>query len=272
MAIRSNIVNIPTNNNRIAELIRDLTQQRLAIPNLTGTEPLELLLEIGIEKLLKDYEFIFSESKICSLKDIKFNDEKPTGKMDPSLNVRKSLAASRVSASGAEKARKTLLHINSHSMDQPSEVVGIRNSRFEENEVNLNISKLAQIHLLVEHLQLIQINLNLDNDYGAVARRVFEKPLISFEALQEMSLDKLEIPILSKKANQLVENTLPSAKKIVMQSENKFRKIENIFYFNIDLVVPPHVIGFKVDESLGISDRSTLYHYFHATKISTQAF
>jgi len=36
------------------------------MPCLSGAEPLELLLEIGLEKLYKDYEFIYTESKLCS--------------------------------------------------------------------------------------------------------------------------------------------------------------------------------------------------------------
>lgn len=50
-----------------------MSERRLAIPCLTGSEPLELLLEIGLEKLTKDYEYIFSESKICSVDDLGIN-------------------------------------------------------------------------------------------------------------------------------------------------------------------------------------------------------
>lgn len=263
VAIRSNIVNIPTNNNRIAELIRDLTQQRLAIPNLTGTEPLELLLEIGIEKLMKDYRFIFSESKICSLNAINFN-EQPQLEKAPD---RKSLAV----PNSHDKARKTLLHVNSqNSVECSDEIVGIRNSRFSESEVDWKISKLAQIHLLIEHLVMIQNNLNLDNDYEAIAHKILEKPAISFDVLNEKLFDKLEIPILSKKANSLVENSKPSAKKIIMRSENRFKKIENVFYFNMDLILPLHVLNL---EELDVkSENNEKYHFFHSTKLSKVAF
>lgn len=67
--------NMPTNNNRLATWVRDLAEKRMAIPQLNGSEPLELLLEIGIEKLAKDYDFIFSESKICSADSLKFKEE-----------------------------------------------------------------------------------------------------------------------------------------------------------------------------------------------------
>lgn len=57
---------MPTNQNCLAELIRLISQRRLAVPCLNATEPLELLLEIGLEKISKDYEYIFSMSKIYS--------------------------------------------------------------------------------------------------------------------------------------------------------------------------------------------------------------
>lgn len=66
---------MPTNNNRLANWVRDLCEKRMAIPQLNGSEPLELLLEIGIEKVAKDYDFIFSESKICSAENLKLKEE-----------------------------------------------------------------------------------------------------------------------------------------------------------------------------------------------------
>lgn len=56
---------MPTNKTRLAYLIREVSKERIAIPRLNGSEPLELLIEIGLEKLSKDYEYIFSESKLC---------------------------------------------------------------------------------------------------------------------------------------------------------------------------------------------------------------
>lgn len=57
--------NTPRSKNRLASLIRDISEKR-NIPRLSGSEPLEILLEIGLQKISKDYEHIFSESKICS--------------------------------------------------------------------------------------------------------------------------------------------------------------------------------------------------------------
>lgn len=77
---------MPTNNNRLANWVRDLAEKRMAIPQLNGSEPLELLLEIGIEKVAKDYEFIFSESKICSAESLKFKEKYAIHQIPPSIH------------------------------------------------------------------------------------------------------------------------------------------------------------------------------------------
>lgn len=61
---------MPANETRLATLIRDVCDQRIAIPRLIGSEPLELLLEIGLEKVSKDYEYIFTKSRLCSAEDL----------------------------------------------------------------------------------------------------------------------------------------------------------------------------------------------------------
>lgn len=70
-SVKCNIVNMPSANTKLGELIRDLAEKRHAFPVLTGSEPLELLLEIGLEKTMRDYNFIFEESRICSANDLK---------------------------------------------------------------------------------------------------------------------------------------------------------------------------------------------------------
>lgn len=47
----------------------------MTVPHLNGAEPLELLLEIGIDKITRDYEFIFTESKLCSAESLKYSEK-----------------------------------------------------------------------------------------------------------------------------------------------------------------------------------------------------
>lgn len=235
---RSCIVNIPMNNNRMGELIRELTHQRLAIPHLTSTEPMELLFEIGLEKVMKDYEYVFSESKICLLSDISIGERKIMSSItdDNRFSVRKSLAASS-DALQSVQSRKTLLHGTNGSPDSLI-IDEIRNSRFSERESQKSISKLAQIHLAVEHLLLIQSHLNLEHDYASITKKILENPLVKFEEIEKRKIDKFQIPINDKNVSQLVNNLIPNAQKIRMRSENEFKAIESVFYFNIEQIVP----------------------------------
>lgn len=191
---------MPTNNNRLANWIRDLAEKRMAIPQLNGSEPLELLLEIGIEKVVKDYDFIFTESKICSAENLKFkeeyvimyftshrylhcftihsfrsNDASANTDSDVSgYNIRKSLKTpmhrptnvDKISAS-QNTQRKTLIHSKSenYSSGQVDHISGngFRNSHFELQNVENKLAHLAQIHLVLEHMLLIRSTLNLEN-------------------------------------------------------------------------------------------------------------
>lgn len=267
IASRSNVVNIPMNNNRLSELVRELSQQRLAIPHLIGTEPLELLLEIGIEKLMKDYEFILSESRICNLSDMKFGSGSHQTKGDNRLSVRKSLAAADLNQS--DRSRKTLLKThNSLESNEDDDFGNVRNSRFVEREVELNISKLAQIHLIVEHLLLIHNNINMDNDYTTIIKKLFEKPLVPFDDLQYQKFDRFEISINDKKVIQLVDGLIPNSQKFKLQSENKFKDVTSVFYFNIEQIVPPLEKQEKENE---VEDKSgDAFHFISYTTIASK--
>lgn len=162
---------MPTNKNRLAEIISNLANGRLAMPCLSGAEPLELLLEIGLEKVYKDYEYIFTESKLCSTNLLKGNVEVGTS-AEPSNDIpklRKSLHnAVRADPTPGGGLRKTLLH---HSGDtkqngakyQSDDTAGFKNSSFDAQESMMRISHLFQIQCALEHLLMIHINLNIPN-------------------------------------------------------------------------------------------------------------
>ncbi|XP_026481430.1 protein zwilch-like [Ctenocephalides felis] len=60
-------VNIQTEENtntRLESLVYDVFHHRAAIPHLSGLQPLELLLEAGVEKLCKDYIYFFETYKL----------------------------------------------------------------------------------------------------------------------------------------------------------------------------------------------------------------
>lgn len=182
---------MPTSDNHLAKLLREISQQRIAVPCLTGTEPLELLLEIGLEKIIKDYEYIFSESKICSPTDLnireKYNiykiillqyslfqmrfsffffcrENKSEKSGNIIINVRKTLLkpdTSLSSSSSLASGRKTLMHCVDN--ETPVEDIGFHNSKFDRQDIERKLAKLAQVHLILEHLALVQLHINPEN-------------------------------------------------------------------------------------------------------------
>lgn len=146
--------NIPMNDNRLAELIREISQKRLAVPCLSGAEPLQLLLEIGLEKALKDYEHIFKHSKICSAQDLSMaaSAQQRTGNKPATNNTDEAAAAK----------RQTLM-LRNQSVDDDEDqrdTNGFQNSTFNRTRTERQLDRLAHVHLLMEHLMLIQIHLN----------------------------------------------------------------------------------------------------------------
>lgn len=47
--------------------------------------------------------------------------------------------------------------------EQTPEPIGFQNSHFIRHEIETKLGKLAQIHLVLEHLLMIRSNLNLEN-------------------------------------------------------------------------------------------------------------
>ncbi|XP_065082364.1 protein zwilch-like [Ochlerotatus camptorhynchus] len=245
-ASRSNLANIPSNNNRLAQLIKSIAQGRLAIPILTGAEPFELLLEIGFEKIFKDYQIIFHESKICNLdlgkvgRSAKGSDARNNSRAS---SIRKSMYEAVPSSTGSSaQSRKTaILSGTGDGSGDHDDDGAIRNSYFNADEANLKIGKLAQVHLLLEHLLSIEAHLKLTSIYPQVAEEYFARPTVSFEEFRSKKTDQLEIPILNNKIIELVENGSPYIRRIGMTSRTKFRTVQSIFYQSSDPILPTNL-------------------------------
>lgn len=265
-AAHCNIVNTPTNKNRLAEIITEVANKRLAIPCLTGTEPLELLLEIGLEKLYRDYELIFDESKICSPNDLKHkslfdsphNDEK--GAMP---NVRKSLR--NAVRPDPVAMRKTLLHNKAKGDNKfdHDETVGFKNSSFDEIEVSERLAKLLQVHCALEHLLMIHVNLNLTNVYSEVCEQLLSKPLRFLDNIDENLVDEIEISLSAHDVREHLESKVPQMRRISMRSENKFREVKSTFYYNMNNICPPAVSEYFQSEDKEASKEITYYSWMY---------
>lgn len=86
------------------------------------------------------------------------------------LNVRKSLktqfSSNGMAASTNGLPRKTLMHKMSDGameLNDSKEMVGFQNSQFNLKQIEANLARLGRIHLILEHLITIKVNLNLEN-------------------------------------------------------------------------------------------------------------
>ena len=53
-----------TNSTRLAKWISDIKQQKAKAPMLAGSLPLEILVDIGIEKLNRDYTYLLLSANL----------------------------------------------------------------------------------------------------------------------------------------------------------------------------------------------------------------
>ncbi|KAH8406447.1 hypothetical protein KR215_000917 [Drosophila sulfurigaster] len=279
-AVRCNIVNMPTNKNRLAEIISNLANSRLAMPCLSGAEPLELLLEIGLEKVYKDYEFIFTESKICSSSLLKGSTtaaaETDAGNELPKL--RKSLhnavrGDTAPNGAGAGGMRKTLLHHSADSKQAPGKFQngddgGFKNSTFDEKDSLMSISKLFQIHCTLEHILMIHINLNLPNVYADVCTQLLNKSPRQLECIDDQVSDVVDIQLSAHYVREHLDGKDPHSRHITMKSSNKFRELTTTFYFNLENICPPDLVQcFQSDDKEMVKERT--YHSWLYRKIRT---
>ncbi|XP_021918233.1 protein zwilch homolog isoform X2 [Zootermopsis nevadensis] len=61
----------PKNPTRIAHILRELMRGSLSLPEISGIRSVELLIEIGLEKISKDYTHIFLSSGVATLEQLK---------------------------------------------------------------------------------------------------------------------------------------------------------------------------------------------------------
>ncbi|XP_030564056.1 protein zwilch [Drosophila novamexicana] len=278
-AVRCNIVNSPTNKNRLAEIISNLANSRLAMPCLSGAEPLELLLEIGLEKVYKDYEFIFTESKVCSTSLLKSSSESTNASLNDGSatndisKLRKSLHNAVRSDTPGGGMRKTLLH-HSAGIKQPGakyqngDVPGFKNSNFDEQESMLKVSKLFQIHCTLEHLLMIHIHLNLPNVYADVCTQLLNKQPRLVESIDDNLSDVVDIQLSAHYVREHLDGKEPHSRQITMRSHNTFREHTTTFYFNLENICPPELAQcFQCDDKELVKERT--YHYWLYRKIRT---
>ncbi|XP_037027581.1 protein zwilch [Bradysia coprophila] len=257
---QSIVVNTPRNNNRLASLIRDISEKR-NIPRLSGSEPLEILLEIGLQKVSKDYEYIFSESKVCPSAGFQ-GFIKETAERAP-VNDRKTLHHA------VETNRQTMLNKNKQMDIAKLNIAEFGYTRFDKYEIDRFLAKLAQVHLILEHIILMQVNLNLDHTVLRSIINSLPKGVTDFQRLGAVKNDRREFSIAPTALLSKVENLTPQTIKITMKSENRFRFVSDTFHYSVDPICPPNVFPY-MQNSEEIVNKEILYCGLHYVKLGSR--
>lgn len=74
-------------------------------------------------------------------------------------------------------------------------------THFDKFEIDRYLTKLAQVHLFLEHIILMQVNLNFDHTVFRSLINNLPKNVIEFSRLRTMKCDKREFSI---SANELL--------------------------------------------------------------------
>ncbi|XP_050072480.1 protein zwilch-like [Anopheles maculipalpis] len=232
LSTHSNIVNVPTNGTRFAQLILAMIQDRLAIPSLTGSEPYELLLECGFSKLMNDYRTIFSESGVYELEFEKLFQPQVTC-------TRKSRYAtgSGPQADHAGGTQRSALLFQPTVEDRGREK-SILLSNFDEDEVKIRLNRLAQVHLLLEHLLLLESVVNVPSIYGRVCELYLNRQPFSYGEVYNRKSDLLEFDMDEFMLLCKADHLLPCARRVSMSSGNLLQKLETVFYQNTRPLLP----------------------------------
>ncbi|XP_055681844.1 protein zwilch [Lutzomyia longipalpis] len=262
-ASENKILNTQTNTNHLAMLIDAVAHKELSIPCLIGSEPLELLLEIGLEKARKDYEYIFTESKICFPEELQLGAEATVEENQAHskrLTSRKSLFGANHTKTSRATSGKSLLKNPSAQDFLDDNVMGFRNSHFNRTDVDYRLAKLAQIHLILEHL--IQVdNLKLANLNQLITRNLLETPIVPFKSLNPTENYILNISVPNDQVAELTKFKRPNSLRIVMRSANKFKHVENTFYYTSEAIIPPETFPMNA-ENLSKVDEIDQNEYF----------
>nr|XP_040236699.2 protein zwilch [Anopheles coluzzii] len=236
LSTHSNIVNVPTNGTRFSQLILAMIQDRLAIPLLTGSEPYELLLECGFSKLMNDYRTIFTEAGIYELEFEKLFQPQVT-------NTRKSRYATGNGPQldthhGAPSKRSATQLFQSAAGDERVREKSILLSNFDEDEVKLRLNRLAQVHLLLEHLLLLESAVNVPSIYGRVCELYLGRAPYSYGEVYNRRTDLLEFELDEFMLLRKADHVLPCARRVTMSSANMLQKLETVFYQNVKPILP----------------------------------
>ncbi|CAK9820944.1 Protein zwilch homolog [Anthophora plagiata] len=194
-----------TNSTRFAKIITNPHQQTIISHLLSGSLPLEYIIDMGFEKLCKDYVYILRNARFGELHDI----------------------------------QQRLKNISS--------------SEFSVDSYRKRLICLAQIHVCLEFMLLLEDNLECSSDdlrtlFSCAFRQyVGEKsPIKSYHDLHQSVIYTLSAPLPVSAVNNL-NKEFPSVRRISLSTESKLSKLTTVRYYSQLPIFPTSI--YPLDDS-----------------------
>ncbi|XP_017886891.1 protein zwilch homolog [Ceratina calcarata] len=194
-----------TNSTRFAKMIANQHQENIISNLLSGSLPLEYVIDMGFEKLCKDYMYVLISTRFGELH-----------------NIQKELKNMTCNEFSVDTYRNKLIY-------------------------------LAQIHICLEFMLLLQDNLECSNDdlralfYCAFKQYVGEKsPLKDHQDLHKNRIYTLTASLPITAVDNL-NKEMPNTRRISLSSQSQLSKLTTIRYYSHSPIFPTNI--YPLDQS-----------------------
>ncbi|XP_076174873.1 protein zwilch homolog [Ptiloglossa arizonensis] len=194
-----------TNSTRFAKVISNLHQQNIITHLLSGSLPLEYVVDMGFEKLCRDYMYILINARVGDLHDIQ------------------------------------------------QKIVNVSCDEFTVDTYRKRLMRMAQIHVCLEFMLLLQDNLKCPTDdlkslflYAFKQYVCEESPIQNYHNLHKNMIYSLNSRLPVSIINNL-NKEIPTTRRISLSSQSKLSKLTTIKYYSQLPIFPTSI--YPLDDS-----------------------
>ncbi|XP_063994185.1 uncharacterized protein LOC135171508 [Diachasmimorpha longicaudata] len=202
---------------RFVKLVESLDSGKKELPQLAGSVSMELVIDMGLEKLTRDYMYLLS-----------------TGNLMETYDVRKMMINVAEGAFDVDKYREKLL-------------------------------TLAQLHISLEFLQLIQHQFNCRMD---VSRSLFEAALkvykssnspLKFQELRKQVIYSLEVPAPKDIVSEVMK-TPPTSWMCTLTTDTLLQRCSSLTHYSRNPIFPPNIYTSEDMQKVVGDTEGPMYH------------
>lgn len=241
----------------MAQMIRDIMARRPAMACLTGTQPIEILVDIGLQKLQKDFNYICSEFDITSAH--KFNDKFKTifmkyydfNNADPSKNIDNTDLFKILQTN----IRNALYHKKS-----------IINYDYLQERIKI----LGQLHIMLETLLLVPTQWQ-STSLQSIYEHYVENSELLFDSFATLALTKLyevQLKLAVSEIYEYVKILNPVMWRMSLTYSKHIYSVQSVFHLAQRPIFPPALYTTDLLNGTALDANEIYYHYSRLTNVA----